>query len=319
MSISVNDKEAIWAQKFRPKTVDECILPSATKAMVKGLIAGGEVPHMIFSGTAGVGKTTLAYAIANDLGCDVMYINASMERGIDMLRTRVQSFASTLSLEGDDKTKIVIMDEADGLTGDAQAAMKGFLEQFSNNCRFIFTANHKNKIIEPIQSRCVVVDFKISNSDKKDIVLGVFKRCAEILKAEGIDFDKAALAELVKRNFPDFRKTLNELQRYSSTGKIDTGVLALQGDDVYHELFGYMKEKNLDGMRRWVARNSDIEPATLFRKLYDVGSDLFVSKAIPNLIVILADYGYKAAFVNDQQINTTAALVEISDSCQFKE
>lgn len=310
-------KEFVWAQKYRPQTVEECVLPAATKAMALALVEKGEVPNMIFSGGPGMGKTTLAFALAKDINCDVMYINASVDNGIDTLRYKIQTFASTMSLEGDDKPKIVILDEADGLTPAMQAGLKSFIEQFSANCRFIFTANNKHKLIEPIHSRCNHIDFTLNPADKPAIATAILKRCLSILDLEGIKYDKAAVAALVKKTFPDFRRTLNDLQRYSVGGIIDSGVLDLKGESNIRQLFSLIKEKKIADMRKWVSMNEDIDPATLFRLMYDLSADFMTPLGQAALILIVADYQYKSAFVADQQVNTMACLVEVARDCQF--
>jgi len=317
MMIICDDTEYVWAQKYRPKTIDDCILPEHTKSMIKKHIDSGEIPHFLFIGGPGCGKTTAAYAIANDIGCDVLYVNASLENGIDMLRTTFQSFASTVSLS-DSGPKIIIGDEADGLSGAAQGGLKSLQEQFSKNCRFIFTANHRHKIIDPIQSRCTVVNFAIGNADKSKLAAEFFRRVKKILEQEKIEYDAKIVAELIKINFPDFRKTLNELQRYSTTGKIDAGILINLTDDAFKELITGLKQKNFATIRKWIAKNSDIEDTVIYRMLFDKASTIFTSQSIPQLILILADYGYKSGFVVDKEVNTVAAMVEIMSSCTFQ-
>lgn len=314
---NVDPREFVWAQKYRPRKIDDCILPSATKDMIKGMIAKGEITHMLFSGGPGMGKTTAALAIANELGSDVMVINATMENGIDVLRTKIQGFASTMSLS-ETGPKIVILDEADGLTHVMQGALKGFIEAFSANCRFIFTANAKHKIIEPIHSRCTVVDFTINPQERPRIATQFYRRVVDILTAEDVMFDAKAVAKLVERNFPDFRKTLNELQRHSANGKIDSEILADHSGDSFKELVNLIKDKDFTGTRKWVGVNQDIEASTLFRAIYDISLTQMKPKDIPNLVLILADYGYKSAFALDQQINTMACLVEIMSNCAWE-
>jgi len=308
-------EEFVWATKYRPYTVKDCVLPEATREMVEGLLSKGEVPHMLFFGPPGCGKTTLAKAMSNELQSDLLFINASMEAGIDLLRTQIQSFASTVSLS-DTGPKIVVLDEMDGSTPAFQAALKGFLEAFGANCRFIFTANHKQKIIEPLHSRCTMIDFKITSKDKISIATKMMGRCTHILEQEQITYDKKVLAELIKRNFPDFRKTLNELQRYSVSGTIDSGILLDLNQDSFKELFVAMKAKKFNDVQKWVRKNdSDV---SLYRQLYDQALNIIDEKSVPQLILILADYSYKAAFVADPEINTLACLVEIMGSCSFK-
>lgn len=311
-----NPKNFMWVEKFRPKTIDDCVLPARIKSHAKELIAKGEIPHMLFHGGPGMGKTTLAYAMANELGSDVMYINASIDNGIDTLRVKIQSFASTVSLS-DSGPKIVILDEADGLTPVMQGALKGFLEAFSNNCRFIFTANIKNKIIDPLHSRCTVVDFKVEPGEKVDMAKGMLKRIKEILDAEKVTYEIKAVAELITRNFPDFRKTINEIQRYSVSGAIDSGILVNTSKETFKELIAHLKDKNFNEMRKWVTKNSDLDQATVFRYLFENIVTLVDEKSRPNLVILLADYQHRAAFVADPEINLTACLTEIMHSLKF--
>jgi DNA polymerase III delta prime subunit len=306
----------LWVEKYRPKTIDECILPESLKATFKKFIEGGELPTFLFCGGAGVGKTTVAKALCNEVGAEFMFINGSEENGIDVLRTKIKSFASSVSLES--ATKVVILDEADNLTIAIQSGLRSFIEEFSNNCRFIFTCNFKHKIIEPLHSRCAVIDFKIPSAEKPTVAEGFFKRVLQILKEEGITCDKKAVAKLVESHFPDFRRVLNELQRYSIHGSIDDGILINLSDQSFKELIGYLKEKNFTDARKWVAKNSDIEPAQLFSRLYDAAVDHLDGGSVPQLVLILADYQYKAAFVANAELNVVAALTEIMANCKFK-
>jgi DNA polymerase III delta prime subunit len=309
--------EFLWCEKYRPKTIDECILPEAVKDNFKQYIAGGQLPNFIFSGSAGVGKTTVARALCNELNADYLFINGSEERGIDVLRNKIKQFASSVSLTADG-AKVVILDEADYLTPDTQAALRAFIEEFSNNCRFILTCNFKNRIIAPLHSRCAVIDFRIESKDKPAIASNFFRRVVDILSQENVTADKKVLAKVVETHFPDFRRVLNELQRYSVSGVVDAGILANMSDESMKELVGYLKEKDFSGARKWIGKNTDIETSVLFRRLYDSATDIIEGGSIPQLVLILADYQYKAAFVADIEVNNVAALTEIMASCKFK-
>ena len=309
--------EFLWVEKYRPQTIDDCILPDSLKKTFKEFIASGQLPNFLFCGTAGVGKTTVAKALCNEIGAEFLLINGSEESGIDVLRTKIKSFASTVSLT--DSKKVVILDEADYLNANStQPALRGFIEEFSNNCRFIFTCNFKNRIIEPLHSRCSVIEFKIDNKDKQQIAANFFKRAAGILKEQNIEFDPKVVAEVVTKHFPDYRRILNELQRYSVAGKIDAGILVNLSQESFRELVGFLKEKKFGDVRKWVAKNSDIETTQLFKELYDNSVEFLEPSTIHHLVLILADYQYKAAFVADHELNTTAAMVEIMMQCKFK-
>ena len=311
-------EQMLWVERFRPKTIDECILPEATKKMFKEFVDRGELPHFLMCGGAGVGKTTVARALCNEIGADVLFVNGSEESGIDTLRTKIRSFASTVSLTN--AKKVVILDEADGTNQNSfQPALRAFMEELSNNCRFILTCNFKNRIIEPIHSRCAVVEFKIDNSDKPKIAAQFFKRVTQILKSEKVEFEPQVIAEVINKHFPDFRRVLNELQRYSVSGKIDTGILVNLGDESFKTLVKHLKAKNFTEVRKWVGQNSDIETSSLFRSLYDKSVDYLEQSSIPQLILLLADYQHRAAFVADPEINVMACMVEIMSSCKFKD
>lgn len=306
----------LWTERYRPQTIDECILPEATKKMFKEFITSGELPNFLFAGSAGVGKTTVARALCNEIGAEYLFVNCSEESGIDVLRNKIKSFASSVSLTA--AKKVVILDESDYANPNStQPALRGFIEEFSNNCRFIFTCNFKNRIIEPLWSRCVNVEFKIDSSDKQKIMASFFKRVTNILKQENVEFEPAVVAELISKHFPDYRRVLNELQRYSVSGKIDTGLLVNLSDETYTQLIKSMKSKNFTEVRKWVSKNSDTESTELFRHIYDKALDYIEQGSVPQLVLILADYQYKSAFVADREINTTAALVEIMASCKF--
>lgn len=308
----------LWVEKYRPATIDECILPESLKKTFKDYIATGELPTFLFCGSAGTGKTTAARALCNEVGADVLFINGSDEgRSIDTLRTTIKGFASTVSLTN--AKKVVILDEADYMNAQSvQPALRGFIEEFSNNCRFIFTCNYKNKIIEPLHSRCAVVEFKINNDEKPAIAAAFYKRVIQILKTEGIDYDGKVVAELINKHFPDYRRVLNELQRYSVSGKIDTGLLVNMGDESYKSLVSHLKSKNFKEVRKWVAQNSDIETCSLFEHLYDKATEYLEPSSIPTLVILLADYQYKDAFVANHELNTMAAMTEIMTGCKFK-
>ena len=316
--LNVTDDQFLYVEKYRPQTIDECILPESLKETFKEFIKSGRVPNFLFSGTAGVGKTTIAKALCNEIGAEFLLINGSEEgRLIDTLRTSIRGFASTVSLT--DSKKVVIIDEADYMNAQSiQPALRGFIEEFSSNCRFILTCNFKNRIIEPLHSRCTCVDFKIDSKDKQQIAASFFKRASTILKAENIEFDQKVVAELVTKHFPDYRRILNELQRYSVSGKIDAGILVNTTDETFSPLLKMLKEKNFTEVRKWVGVNSDIESTELFRRLYDKSVEYIEMTSIPQLVLILADYGYKNAFVTDREINTMACLTEVMSSCSFK-
>jgi DNA polymerase III delta prime subunit len=310
-------KQYLWNEKYRPQTIDECILPQSMKDTFRQFIDSGELPNFLFAGTAGVGKTTVAKALCNEIGAEYLFINGSEESGIDVLRSKIKSFASSVSLTA--AKKVVILDEADYLNPNStQPALRGFIEEFSNNCRFIFTCNFKNRIIEPLHSRCAVVEFKIENKDKPKIAAGFYRRVIDILSHENVEADSKVVAELITKYFPDYRRILNELQRYSVSGKIDSGILVNLGEESYKELFKNMSARNFNEVRKWVGKNSDMDSSELYRALYDRASDVIDQGSIPQLVLILADYQYKAAFVADREINTMAALTEIMSGVKFK-
>jgi len=315
--IDSRDDQFLWVEKYRPQKIDDCVLPESLKDTFKQYIAQGELPHFLLSGTAGVGKTTVAKALCNEIGAEYIMINGSEESGIDTLRTKIKGFASTVSLT--DSPKIVIIDEADYLQANStQPALRSFIEEFSANCRFIFTCNFKNRILEAIHSRCACIDFKIDNKDKQ-VLLGLFfKRATQILKQENVDFDQKVVAELITKHFPDYRRVLNELQRYSVSGKIDSGILVNMSQESFKDLIKLMKEKDFTNVRKWVGKNSDSDTVALFRELYDNSVTYMAPESIPQLVLILADYQYKAAFVADHELNIMAALTEVMANVKFK-
>jgi DNA polymerase III delta prime subunit len=317
MTIESKDNQFLWVEKYRPQSISECILPESIKTTFNNYIKQGELPTLLLTGSAGVGKTTIAKALCNEVGADYIMINGSDEgRKIDTLRTTVKEFASSVSLT--DAKKVIIIDEADYMNADSvQPALRSFIEEFSNNCRFIFTCNFKNRIIDPLHSRCAIIDFKIDPKDKQEMAALFFKRATRILKQENIEFDPKVVAELVTKHFPDYRRILNELQRYSVAGKIDSGIFVNVSADSYKELIKGLKEKDFTSVRKWVA-SADADASSLFRHLYDNALNVLDPSSIPQLIIIIGDYQYKSAFVADQEINTMSAMVEIMSSCKFK-
>jgi len=307
----------LWTEKYRPQTVDDCILPDRLKQPFQEYVNQKQIPNLLLAGGAGVGKTTIAKAMCNEIGCDFMVINGSDESGIDTFRTKIKNYASSMSLTGG--RKVIIIDEADYLNPNStQPALRNAIEEFASNCSFIFTCNYKNRIIEPLHSRCAVIDFGLKNGEKAKMASAFFKRIQSILQSEKIDADEKVLAELIKKHFPDFRRVLNELQRYSQFGKIDTGILVQIADISVDELSKHIVAKDFGAIRKWVASH-EIDNTTLFRKLYDTLNDTLKPSSVPQAVVILADYQYKAAFVADQEINTVACLTEIMVNCEFNQ
>ena len=309
----------IWVEKYRPQTIDECILPENIKKTFSDFLNRGEIPNMLLSGPPGVGKTTVAKALCKQLGVDYYVINGSDEgRFLDTVRNNAKNFASTVSLASEAKHKVIIIDEADNTTPDVQLLLRASIEEFSNNCRFIFTCNYKNKIIEPLHSRCAVVEFSIKGKQKAEIATCFFKRLNSILEQEGIESDKKVLAELINKHFPDWRRVLNECQRYSVGGKIDSGILATFSDISVNDLLKNLKEKNFPEVRKWCVNNLDNDSGVLFRHIYDSLYDALVPGTIPAAVLIIAKYQYQTAFVADQEINLLACLTEIMVECKFK-
>ena len=307
--------EFLWVEKYRPQTISDCILPDGLKKTFQEYVDAGEISNMLLCGTAGTGKTTVARALCNELGCDYIVINGSDESGIDVLRTKIRDFASTVSFES--KAKVVILDEADYLNPNStQPALRAFIEEFSGNCRFIFTCNFKNRIIEPLHSRTAVIDFKIDKKDRPGMAQKFMGRMQYILTQEGIPYEQNVLAELLMKHFPDYRRVINELQRYSRSGSIDSGILSNIAEINTKGLIDSLKDKDWKKMRQWVVNNVDNDPQGVYRKVYDALIDKV--KQVPHLVLLIADYQYKSAFVADQEINLTACLTDIMASVEFK-
>ena len=311
--------EFLWVEKYRPKTIEDCILPESTKKTFLDFLDKGEVPNLLLAGPAGCGKTTVAKALCNQLGVDVYVINGSDEgRFLDTVRNNAKNFASTVSLSSDAKHKVIIIDEADNTTPDVQLLLRASIEEFSGNCRFIFTCNYKNKIIEPLHSRCAVVEFSVNAKYKPILQSEFFQRLNGILDTERVQSDKKVLLELINKHFPDWRRILNECQRYSVGGKIDSGILAHFSDVKVNDLIKNLKEKDFPQVRKWCVDNLDNDPAVLLRRIYDSLSGSLVPTSIPPAVLILAKYQYQIAFVADQEINLLACLTEIMVECEFR-
>ncbi len=311
--------EFLFVEKYRPQVIDDCILPDETKKTFKEFVEKGEIPNLLLAGPPGIGKTTIAKALCNELGADFYVINGSDEgRFLDTVRNQAKNFASTVSLTGSSKHKVIIIDEADNTGNDVQLLLRANIEAFYNNCRFIFTCNYKNKIIEPLHSRCAVIDFTIKGKQKVQLAGSFFKRLQTILEEERIEYDQKVVAELVSKHFPDFRRVLNECQRYSTGGKIDSGILASFSDVSVTELIKYLKEKNFTEVRKWVTLNLDNDSGVILRRVYDSLYDALVPGSIPAAVLIIAKYQYQIAFVADQEINLLAALTEVMVECEFK-
>ena len=309
----------VWCQKYRPQTIDDCILPKSLKETFKDFIANGDIPNLLFSGSAGTGKTTVARALCEELGCDYIIINGSESGNIDTLRNDIRNFASGVSFTNSGKRKIVILDEADYLNpSSTQPALRGFIEEFSQNCGFILTCNFKNRIIEPIHSRCSVIDFRFSKQDSPKLALQFLKRTIEILEKENVKYSEKVLVELIMKHFPDFRRILNELQRYSVSGEIDAGILTNISDKSIKDLMVFLKEKNWKDMRKWVVHNLDSDPSRIFRLIYDGLFGSVKPQSVPKAVLTLADYQYKAAFVADAEINLVACLTELMVELEYK-
>ena len=305
----------LWTEKYRPKTIEDCILPERLKKPFQEYVNQHNIPNLLLSGGAGVGKTTVAKAMCNEIGCDFMVINGSDESGIDTFRTKIKNYASSMSLSGG--RKVIIIDEADYLNPNStQPALRNAIEEFAVNCSFIFTCNYKTRIIEPLHSRCAVIDFGLKNGEKAKMASALFKRIQSILQSEKVEYDDKVIAELIKKHFPDNRRVLNELQRYSQFGKIDSGILAQIGNIQINEIVKFIKEKDFTSIRKWVA-STDMDTNTMFRQLYDSLYDVMKPQSIPQAVVIIADYQYKNAFVADTEINLVACLTELMVGCEF--
>jgi len=308
----------LWVEKYRPATIDECVLPMSLKSTFSDMVAKGEPQNLLFSGTAGVGKTTVAKALCNEMECDWIIINCSEEGNIDTLRTKIRQFASTVSLSGDTK-KVVILDEFDYSNANSiQPALRGAIEEFANNCRFILTCNYKSRIIEPIHSRCTCIDFVLAASEKPTIAAKMMERCSYILNQEGVKADKKVLGQLIMKHFPDMRRILNELQRYGVSGTIDVGILSSIAEVEIKNLMTALRNKDFVTVRRWAALNAETSPQEIYRKIYDALGEHMENQTIPEAILIIAEAQYRSAFVADQEINLVACLVQLMMSCAFK-
>jgi DNA polymerase III delta prime subunit len=302
-------QEYLWVEKYRPRTIDDCVLPEDLKSTFKQFVTNGEIPNLLLTGSAGVGKTTVARAMLEQIGADYIVVNGSMNGNIDTLRNEILNFASSVSFSGG--RKYVILDEADYLNANStQPALRNFMEEFSRNCGFILTCNFKNRIIEPLHSRCSVVEFKINKNDLPKLAVQFFKRVTNILEKENVGYDKGVVAELIQKHLPDWRRVLNELQRYSINGTIDTGIFINLGEENFKTLVGYVKNRNFTEMRKWVGENSDTDHTSMFRKFYDQAYNLVKPNSIPELVILISKYQYQAAFVADQEINMAAFLTE---------
>mgnify|MGYP001185645811 FL=1 len=307
----------LWVEEYRPKTIDDCILPQSLKTLFTSFVQKGELSNLLLSGTPGIGKTTVAKALCEQLNCDWIMINGSEEGGIDVLRNKIKNFASTVSLSGG--KKVVILDEADYLNPQStQPALRGFVEEFHKNCRFILTCNFKNRIIEPLHSRFSNIEFKVNPKDKPKLASRLFERAVFILKEQNINYEDKVLVELIKKHFPDFRKLINELQRYSVSGKIDAGILVNISDENLKTLLSHLKGKDFTEMRKWVVQNLDNDPVKIFRRIYDSMYEHLQPATIPHAVLIIADYQYKSAFVADQEVNLVACLTELMSQVKFK-
>ena len=307
----------LWVEKYRPRSIDECILPEDLKKTFSEFVKDKHIPNLILCGSAGVGKTTVAKAMLDEIGATSMMINGSEESGIDVLRNKIKNFASTVSMDGN--RKYVILDEADYLNPQStQPALRGFIEEFSKNCGFILTCNFRNRIIEPLHSRCSLVEFRIPAEEKPQLAMDFMQRCQTILDTENVKYNKKVVASLIQKFFPDWRRVLNELQRYSASGEIDAGILVNLSETSIKELVTFLKNKEFTNVRRWIVNNLDNDPTRIYRRIYDTLYDNLDSSTIPHAVVILAEYSYKSAFVADQEINLLACMTELMTQVKFK-
>jgi len=315
----MSDKLFLWVEKYRPQSVEDCILPEETRKIFQGFVDQGAIPNLLLSGGAGVGKTTVAKALCEELKVDSYVINGSDEgRFLDTIRNQAKTFASTVSLTSDSNHKVIIVDEADNTTPDVQLLLRASIEEFQKNCRFIFTCNYKNKIIAPLHSRCSVVDFNVKGQDKKQLAEQFFHRVKVILEMEMVKYEEKVVAEVVMKYFPDFRRTLNELQRYSSTGSIDAGILASSNEFSIEKVVGHLRNKEFTNMKKWVAQNLDNEPQVIMRKIFDILFIYLDPKSIPEAVLIISEYQYKSSFVVDQEVNLVAFMTELMMRCEYK-
>ena len=312
-------KDFLWVEKYRPKQISDCILPDELKNTFQEFVDNGELPNLLLCGSAGIGKTTVAKALCEQLNVDYYVINGSDEgRFLDTVRNNAKNFASTVSLQSTGKHKVLIIDEADNTTHDVQLCLRAFIEEFSSNCRFIFTCNYKNRIIPPLHSRCSVIDFSISGKQKQAIAAKFFNRVRTILEEESVQYDPRIVAEVIQKHFPDWRRVLNELQRYAAGGTIDSGILSLDVNVNTNDLVKYLSEKNFKEVRKWVVNNLDNDPNVLLRRIYDACYENMIPQSIPAAVLVIAKYQYQSTFVADQEINLLAACTEIMAECSFK-